>query len=75
MVVVKYLPILSKCKIIEFFGNYWHSQNFTGVSEVIQEQQRINLYKKHGYQTLIIWEDEFKNKRKLEKKLMLFQGE
>lgn len=62
-------------KIIEFFGDFWHSENFYGIPENIQEQQRVELYKKHGYETLIIWEREFKNNEKLKLKLIEFQGE
>lgn len=48
-------------RIIELFGNYWHKKS--------EEKQRINHFKKYGYNTLIIWEEELKNVDKLINKL------
>lgn len=48
-------------KIIELFGNYWHSKEITGVDELIHERQRIKHFDKFGYKTLIIWENEIKD--------------
>ena len=55
----------SEHKIIELFGDYWHKPE--------EEQQRINLFTKHGgYQTLIIWEHELKDLEKLKEKLLRY---
>lgn len=39
--------------IVELYGSYWH-RNET----VKQTTDRINLFKSHGYNTIIIWESE-----------------
>ena len=43
--------------IIELFGDYWH--NLPGAKE--KDKERLHIYNKHGYKTLIIWEHELKN--------------
>lgn len=51
-------------KIIELFGDYWHKgQN---------SQDRINEFKPFGFDTLVIWEKELKNKPLLELKIKKF---
>jgi G:T-mismatch repair DNA endonuclease (very short patch repair protein) len=59
-------------KIIELFGDYWHSEERTGKKKEINEQERIDLFIKCGYQTLIIWEYELKNVNYLKEKLFNF---
>ncbi len=43
--------------IIEVYGNYWH--NLDGAKR--RDKKRLEIYKKHGYRTLIIWEKEINN--------------
>lgn len=40
-------------QLIELFGDYWHKGE--------NPQDRIDLFKKYGYDTLVIWESEFNN--------------
>lgn len=40
-------------KIIEIFGDYWHSPD--------QVPERINLFKQYGYTTLILWGHELRS--------------
>jgi hypothetical protein len=47
-------------KIIEYFGEYWHRQRARCYEET--EKGRIEHFAKYGRKTLIIWEDEFKNR-------------
>ena len=54
-----FVNINGKKQVIELFGDYWHSENITGRSREREEQLRINHFKKFGYATLIIWENEF----------------
>ncbi len=54
-------------KILEVFGDYWHSEKKTGINEDIHCETVINDYKKSGYDCLIIWEKEIKNNFKLVK--------
>ena len=51
-------------KIFELFGDYWHSEELTGISKTKHEIERKNHFKKFGYDCLIIWESELKNKSK-----------
>lgn len=51
-------------KIIELFGHYWHrGQN---------PQERIDVFKPFGYETLVIWEHELKNIENLIEKINAF---
>ncbi len=58
-----FVSINGKKQIIELYGNYWHKDD--------NPQDRIDLFSKYGYKTLIIWEREIKNlnlvKEKIEK--------
>jgi very-short-patch-repair endonuclease len=55
-------------KIIEMFGDYWHNR-----PEIkLRDKRRLIEYKKFGYKTLIVWQEELKNKVQLIKKLNIF---
>jgi len=51
-------------KIIELFGDYWHRGQ--------DPQDRINIFKPFGWDTLIIWERELKNIADVKTKIMDF---
>lgn len=51
-------------KLIELFGDYWHRGE--------NPQDRIDIFKPFGYETLVIWEHELKNKNKLIGKIQRF---
>lgn len=51
-------------KIIELYGDYWHKGQ--------DPNDRINYFKNYGYNTLVIWESELKDKENLKAKLMGF---
>jgi len=63
-----------KKKVIELFGNYYHGKERTGRTKAQEEQQRINHFKKYGFDCLIIWESELKNIESLKQKLIDFNG-
>jgi len=44
--------------IIEHFGNYYHSEEKTGMGRVEHEQDRRDYFSKYGFTTLIIWESD-----------------
>jgi very-short-patch-repair endonuclease len=50
--------------LIEVACRIWHPRNYA--------KQRYKIFSKEGYETLVIWEDEFKNKDKLLKKIQKF---
>ena len=48
-------------KVVEIFGDYWHSKIKTGLDKEIHQKDIINRYQQVGYSCLIIWENEIKN--------------
>ena len=62
-------------KIIELFGDFWHSERIIGKSTEEHENDRISHFKNNGYDTLIIWEHELKDLNKLKQKIMEFNYE
>lgn len=61
-----------KKKIIEFFGDYYHSEKVKNKSERDQEIDRINHFKKYGYLCLVVWERELKNFEHTKNKITSF---
>jgi len=55
-------------KVIEFYGTYWHPEN-SG-----EEDHRMDHFKKHGLDTLIVRDSELKNLPSLKTKLVQFHG-
>ena len=53
-----------KKKIIEFFGEYWHKEEDVDI--------RGNLFKKHGYDSLFIWESELTDIEQIKNKVREF---
>jgi len=47
-------------KVVEAFGDYWHSRMFTGKANFDHEQELIDAYAGIGISCLIIWESEVK---------------
>ncbi len=50
--------------IIEAFGDYWHKEG--------EAKRRYAIFKKHGYETLVIWEHESDNEDALVAKVSGF---
>ena len=59
-----FININNQKKIIELYGDYWH--------EGQDPQDRIDIFAKYGYDTLIIWEHELKDIEILKKKINEF---
>jgi very-short-patch-repair endonuclease len=60
-------------KIIELFGDYWHSKQITGNKKNQEEFQRKALFKEFGFTTLIIWEHELRDITTLKSKIVAFE--
>jgi hypothetical protein len=61
-----FINVNGQKKIVELFGDYWHrGQN---------PQDRIDIFKPFGYDTLVIWEKELRDRDKLQEKLLEFHG-
>jgi hypothetical protein len=69
-----FVNINGQKKIIEHFGDFHHGEKRTGIPNEQHEQDRIDLFAKHGYQTLVIWEHELKDVEKLVNKLRKFSN-
>lgn len=54
-------------KIIELFGDYWH--NLPKVFD--RDHKKLKIYKKYGYDCLVIWEKDLKSKN-LENRILSF---
>lgn len=65
---------VSEPLIIELFGDYWHSEEQTGLRESDHEQERKQIFESEGYKTLIIWEHELENEDQLKEKLIKFNN-
>ena len=59
-----FVNVNGKKKIIELYGEYWHRND--------DPQDRIDLFKQYGYDTLVIWERELKEIKFLEEKIQIF---
>jgi len=60
-----FININGKKQVIELFGRYWHKGLFS-------EAGKINHYKKYGFDCLVIWDNDFKNNRKVISKIRNF---
>ena len=61
---------LTNRKIVEFFGERWHSPS--------EEQERIDLFARADFQVLIVWQREIKptsdHRKRLYKRLLDFEA-
>ena len=48
-------------KVVEAFGDFWHSRMFTGKANWEHEQELVEAYAEVGIQCLIVWESEIKS--------------
>jgi len=62
-----FVNINGQKKIVELYGDYWHKND--------NPQDRINLFKQFGYETLVIWEHELKELDSLTAKISNFNSE
>ena len=67
-----FINIDSKNKLIELFGDYWHTKRARTEEET--EPGKINYFKKQGYDTLIIWEKELNDPNLVLEKIKKFDG-
>jgi hypothetical protein len=45
-------------KVVEVFGDYWHSKTFTGKNHFDHELEIVSAYADIGIQCLVVWEDD-----------------
>ena len=75
--VPDFVNINGQKKIIELFGDYWHSDKFIKKHGKYEdtEKGRIKYFKKYGYKTLIIWEKELKDLKIIKNKILEFHND
>lgn len=62
-----FMNINGQKKLIELFGNYWHKED--------NSEERIEHFKQYGFDTLVIWENDFLNSRaQVERQLLAFHS-
>ena len=61
-----FVNINGQKKIIELYGDYWHDGD--------NPQDRIDLFAKYGYNTLVVWEHELKDIENLKIRLTEFHS-
>lgn len=69
-----FINVNGQKKIIELFGDYWHSKKITGKKKKEHRIQRQKHFANYGYKTLVVWEHELKTIPALKKKLVQFHG-
>ena len=71
-----FVNVNGKKKIIELFGRVFHNpkKSFFKIPYERTEQGRIELFKKNGFDTLIVWDSELDNVPVLSEKLMGFHN-
>jgi hypothetical protein len=48
-------------KVVELFGDFWHSRMFTGKANFEHESELILAFKEIGIECLVVWESEVKH--------------
>jgi very-short-patch-repair endonuclease len=69
-----YANVNGQKKLIELFGDYWHSEKRKLHSKEQEERQRTEYFAKYGYSTLIVWEHELRQPETLKQKILTFVG-
>ena len=64
-----FLNTTGKRQLIELFGNYWHTIKARETAE-----ERVNHLRKHGFETLILWEKELDDEPLIVGKILQFAG-
>ena len=58
-------------KVVELFGDYWHSRLFTGKANFDHVQELVDAWKAIGIDCLVIWESDFKANPSATRSLLL----
>ena len=67
-----FINIDGKKNIIEVFGRIWHETLLREKDWNRSELGRLMIYNSYGFKTLILWDDELKDKEAVVKKIRLF---
>lgn len=61
-----FMNINGRKDLIELYGEYWHKDD--------DPQKRINHFRQYGFETLVVWENELKDREKLMERLREFHN-
>jgi len=53
-------PFRGVCKVVEVFGDFWHSRMFTGKAPFEHESELMAAFAEIGIACLVVWESEVK---------------
>jgi hypothetical protein len=68
-----FINIDGKKQVIEMFGVYWHKYSLKPNSKLYRtEEGRKAIFKEHGYDMLVVWDYELKDRDALGNKLLQF---
>lgn len=68
-----FMNVNGQKKLIEMFGDFWHG-NYKDRTKHQGKRDRIKHFAKYEFKTLIIWERNLKDRKKLKEKLLEFCG-
>jgi len=69
-----FINVNGQKKIVEMFGTYWHGESRTGLPNEVHVQERKDIFKEYGYETLIVWQHELVNSDFVLNKLQEFHN-
>jgi len=71
-----FVNVNGKKQIIELLGCYWHGcpEHYPDEEKQREFEQRVQLFKSFGYQTLGIWEHELKDQETVKRKILEFSS-
>ncbi len=67
-----FINVNGKKQIIEVFGDWWHGEKKTGMSNKEVVESRIQSFAEYGFDALIIWQRELKQPKKVLAKIINF---
>jgi len=59
-------------KVIDMFGNYWHSEAKTGQTHDEHEAERRRYYRGFEWDSIVVWENELENTERLNQRIYDF---
>lgn len=70
--VPDFIDVDGKKKVIEVYGDYWHSEKLRGRTKKEEEDRKKLNYATYGYDCLFIWEKELKDIEAVKQKVAQF---
>jgi len=68
-------PFKGVTRVVEVFGNFWHSRMFTGKAPFDHESELVAAFKEIGIECLVVWESEVKSDpQEVERRILSFVG-